>query len=329
MPYTGSVRWNENVRLILSDVDETIADLYLPASQAMAQALSHVLADGTSIFFITGQSRASVQWRVVDQIPTRLRQRVLVGSCGGAEVWGYATDGSPLPDPSYSVYDAMMDAGQKYRWREVIDQLVSEFRLKVHAAQPLAAFQELAGNDPFAIMLEDRGPQITFEVVNAYALTEAQADAMGVGIKPVHGTFDLRHAIADRATELLTAAGLPVTPKFGGVFALDFALAGVSKTTSVRHALENEDLLRSIGITDGTITDPAHLEIWGDKFSKLAGGDRHMSEAVDPRVRSIDFRQEDPSEFPEDYNIVLWDGQHHLHDGTLEYLLTRRASGIA
>jgi hypothetical protein len=57
------------------------------------------------------------------------------------------------------------------------------------------------------------------------------------------------------------------------------------------------------------------------KFSVINGGtDRHMSEALSPEVRSIDFRQEDPSELPENLNIVFWDGSHHLHHGLLEYL---------
>ena len=48
-----------------------------------------------------------------------------------------------------------------------------------------------------------------------------------------------------------------------------------------------------------------------------------MSEALAPEVRSIDFRQEDPAEFPEGYNIVLWDGLERLHFGLLEYLQSR------
>lgn len=42
-----------------------------------------------------------------------------------------------------------------------------------------------------------------------------------------------------------------------------------------------------------------------------------MSEAVDPEVRSIDFRDEDPSEFLAGYNTVLWQGKHRLHQGLL------------
>ena len=45
-----------------------------------------------------------------------------------------------------------------------------------------------------------------------------------------------------------------------------------------------------------------------------------MCTALDPRVRAISFRDEDPAEFPDGYNIHLWDGAYRLHDGLLEYL---------
>jgi hypothetical protein len=84
------------------------------------------------------------------------------------------------------------------------------------------------------------------------------------------------------------------------------------------------DVLGTIGLTAQDVQDPLELEIWGDKYSELHGGtDRHMSEAVSPQVRSIDFRQENPEEFPDGYNIVVWDGSQHLHHGLLEYLKSR------
>jgi hypothetical protein len=45
-----------------------------------------------------------------------------------------------------------------------------------------------------------------------------------------------------------------------------------------------------------------------------------MCLAVDPKVRAIDFRKEDESEFPKGYNIIVWEGDKHLHEGVLEYL---------
>jgi hypothetical protein len=103
------------------------------------------------------------------------------------------------------------------------------------------------------------------------------------------------------------------------------AVRGISKTTAIKSVLENADVLSTIGLVLNDVADPIKsIEIWGDKFSELRGGtDRHMSEALPQDVRSIDFRQEDPTEFPEGYNIVVWDGQQHLHHGLLEYLQLR------
>ena len=41
------------------------------------------------------------------------------------------------------------------------------------------------------------------------------------------------------------------------------------------------------------------------------------------RIRAISFRDEYPAEFPQGYNIQLWNGEHRLHDGLLEYLKSR------
>ena len=42
----GVVRWNPDVRLVFSDVDETIADLYVDISPPLAAELDHLLRDG-------------------------------------------------------------------------------------------------------------------------------------------------------------------------------------------------------------------------------------------------------------------------------------------
>ena len=84
------------------------------------------------------------------------------------------------------------------------------------------------------------------------------------------------------------------------------------------------EVLATVGLKPEDVQNPTELEVWGDKYSVLHGGtDRHMSEALPPEVRSIDFREENPAEFPEGYNIVLWDGHQHLHHGLLEYLQSR------
>ena len=65
------------------------------------------------------------------------------------------------------------------------------------------------------------------------------------------------------------------------------------------------------------------MEVWGDRFSQFSGTDWLMCKPIDRRVRALSFRDEDPAEFPEDYNIRLWDGEHRLHAGLLEYLESR------
>ncbi|OGL30842.1 hypothetical protein A3F37_00130 [Candidatus Saccharibacteria bacterium RIFCSPHIGHO2_12_FULL_41_12] len=212
----------------------------------------------------------------------------------------------------------------KEAWREVIEQLVREFVLRAHPAQPKIDFWDTIGRDPLDIMLDDRGPQITMEVVNGTDLTDEQLSKLSYPVPITHGKRDLRTAIKERSIKLLKEAGVPITPRFGGNFALDFAVEGVSKTTSIKSVLMKPEVLSTIGLKLEDVQNPAELEVWGDKYSVLHGGtDRHMSEALPPEVRSIDFREEDPSEFPEGYNIVVWGGEKHLHYGLLEYLRSR------
>jgi hydroxymethylpyrimidine pyrophosphatase-like HAD family hydrolase len=324
MSEAPSVKWNDRVRLVLSDVDETIADVYTPAEPAMIDELSSFLREGGKLFMVTGGSLARVEQGITNKIEPALRRDILVSHCSGAEVWGFTAAGERRSQPFYSVYEERFDDAMKRRWREVIAQLVQEFALRTHPAQPKPEFWEKIGRDPLDIMLDDRGPQITMEVVNGLDLTDEQMEHLGYEVPLTHGKRDLRTAIQNRATQLLAEARVPITPRFGGNFALDFAVEGVSKTTSIQKVLAMPEVLATIGLQASDVRNPHEIEIWGDKYSTLHGGtDRHMSEAVSPEVRSIDFRQEDPTELPEGYNIVLWDGQEHLHYGLLEYLRSR------
>ena len=89
----SQIKWNNEVKLIVSDVDETIADLYVKAEPEMIRELTQLLKEGKALFFVTGQGLKSVQWRIIDPIPQQLRSLILVGHCSGAEVWGHL----PLP----------------------------------------------------------------------------------------------------------------------------------------------------------------------------------------------------------------------------------------
>lgn len=322
-----NILWNPEIRLAVSDVDETIAEVYTPAEPEMITELSSFLSEGGKLFMVTGGSLKRVREGITDLIDPSLRHDILVSHCSGAEVWGFTEAGELREKPFYSIYETFTPE-MKDNWRKAVNQLVGEFGLRTHLAQPKTEFWERIGRDPRDIMLDDRGPQITMEAVNGHELSDEQLAAFEQEIPLSHdGRHDLRLALMQRAGELFTKMNVPITPRLGGVFALDFAIEGSSKTTSIKYVLENAEALASIGLKTEDLTSPAHFEVWGDKYSIPHGGtDRHMSEALPPTVRSIDFREEDPSEFPEGYNIVLWDGQQHLHHGLLEYLQSRHRS---
>jgi hydroxymethylpyrimidine pyrophosphatase-like HAD family hydrolase len=327
MNKTSSINWNHKLRIAFSDVDETIADVYTPADSNMITELSSFLHDGRKLFMVTGGSLARVRRDITDHIEASLRHDILISHCSGAEVWGFTESGDLRDRPFYSIYENTFTPKMKQSLRDVVAQLVQEFDLNPHPAQPKVDFWEQIGRAPMDIMLDDRGPQITMEVVNGIDLTQDQLAQLSYKVPLTHGKHDLRAAIMERAIELLAEAKIPITPHFGGNFALDFAVEGVSKTTSIKSVLANPEVLATIGLEHQDVQNPAELEVWGDKYSILHGGtDRHMSEALPPEVRSIDFRQENPSEFPDGYNIVLWDGQQHLHHGLLEYLQSRRTN---
>jgi hydroxymethylpyrimidine pyrophosphatase-like HAD family hydrolase len=98
------IKWNNRVKIIISDVDETIADLYVRATPEMINELEKILDEGKVLFLITGQSIKSIQWRIVDHIKKDLRKRIIVGHCSGAEVWGYKDNGKLRRAPFYSYY---------------------------------------------------------------------------------------------------------------------------------------------------------------------------------------------------------------------------------
>lgn len=324
MPHksSASIEWNQELRLPLADVDETIADIYMPAEPEMITELGRLLADGYPLFLVTGGGLEHVKRRVTDQLANP--ENILVSHCSGAEVWGFRKDGVLKPEPFYSIYEETFSPEQKERWREAVDRLLQEYKLRPHTARPIAEFIKEIGTDPLDVILDDRGPQITLEIINGADMSDSQLETLEHEVPLTNDQRDLRVPILGRAEELFAELQIPITPRLGGTFALDFAIEGVSKETSIRKVLDDPKILETVGLTKADVTQPSHLEIWGDKFSTIRGGsDRHMCEALPPEVRAIDFREENPEEFLPGYNIVLWDGEQHLHHGLLEYLQAR------
>jgi hydroxymethylpyrimidine pyrophosphatase-like HAD family hydrolase len=321
-----SIQWNNSVKLIISDVDETIADLYTDASTDICKELESILSEGKILFLVSGQSITNIHQRVCRHIKSSLRKGIIIGHCSGAEVYGYDAKGNVNKKPFYSMYDSLMDKKQGQEWRKIMAQLIREFKLKKYDTMRIPEFKKKAGDNPLAIMYEDRKVQITMEFVNGYNIPRNKLLSVGRYVPIVMNCFDLRLPVKDRAELLLQRKKLPITPRLAGVFALDFAIEDVSKTTAVKFMLENNSILTKLGLSKDILEHPELIEVWGDKFSAINGGtDRHISEALPREVRSIDFRLENPQEFLRDYNIVVWHGEHHLHHGLLEYLKARKS----
>ena len=315
-----SVFWNSQLRLVLSDVDETVADLYCPAEPGMLDALTRLLDDGIALVLITGQSVDNVEQRVVMSLPAQLRQHIAVGACSGAELWGYASSGERRAAAFYTANDALTVA-QGAAWRTITRQLISEFRLVTFPPMPIADFRRRHGEEPWHVLLDDRGPQITLEFPNAYDLSAAACEQVHRRLGSRLEGRDLRIPVSQRAQQLLEAQVIPVTARIAGMFALDLAIAGVDKARAVEEAL-NPTVLASLGLGPGMLR-PGEIEVWGDRFSQLSGTDWLMCKPIDRRVRALSFRDENSAEFPEGYNIRLWDGAQRLHAGLLEYLESR------
>ena len=309
--------WNEQLRLILSDVDETVADLYRPAEARMLTALSRLLEQKIALVLITGQSVENVEARVVMCLPAPLRRHTAVGACSGAELWGYSSTGNRDERPFYTAESTLTDK-HKADWRAVVAQLVEEFHLLPVAPIPIADFKRQFGDEPWRVMLDDRGPQITFEFPNAWQLSAAANQQVSDRLGVAFDGGDLRVPVSQRARQLLEAHAIPVTARMAGMFALDFAIAGVDKSRAVEETF-NPSVLDRLGLGT-TVPGPNEIEIWGDRFSGRSGTDWLMCKPIDACVRAISFRDEDAREFPEGYNIQLWNGAYRLQAGLLEFL---------
>lgn len=314
--------FNQTTKLVLADVDETIADVYADATCEMIVQLTNLLKSGRILFMVTGAGLGSVKERIVHHLQPHLLKNVVIAHCSGAEIVGFDNRGE-LIAPYYSVYTDKMTSEQQMTWRSIVNQVIAQYNLQTVSPQKVQDFKNKYGDHPLTVMIADRGPQITLEFVNGYQLSEEQYELVRHQfpyLHPVGGYYDLREPIATTFNKLLTSANLPVSAHFGGVFALDLILEGVSKTVALTHLLKDQDILKKYNLPLDIMTQPDYIEIWGDKFAKNGGSDRKMCMAVDPKTRAIDFRTEKLEDLGDEYNIVVWDGQKHLHEGLLEYL---------
>lgn len=289
-----------NIKLIFADLDDTISELYKPASDKMIMYLNKLLEEGKAIIIISGQGKENIYDRVVCKIKRELRKNILVCGCGGAYIYGFGENGEFEDKAWYSVYEESLNEHQKKLWREKINQLIQEFNLKIYKTMPKKEFTKITNSLSNAVIMEDRESQITFEVMN---------------------DLNLREKIIARGKELMEEANLPIGVFKGGEYAIDFMLYGVSKTYAVKFLMDNKNKLTKIGIKNPYELNDENIQVWGDKYSLTNGGtDMNMLYGLNKKVLAIDFRDEPIEELDMTYNIKIWNGNKRLCEGLEEYL---------
>ena len=311
---TEILRWNNKTDIFVSDVDDTIAEVFQDSSPEMISELEALLSEDKVLFLISGQSVGNICRRVVNYINRSLRNRILIGHCNGSEVYGFTDSGELIPKPLLSAVadNDKIDSG---KWKSIIYDILKEFGLIPLSFMDIKEFRSITKNNPHYIMLDDRKVQISLDFVNGLASGKPESIEAA----------DIRLPISRKAKELFNIEGLPIEPHLSGTFALDFNIRGVDKSLPIKLAIKSGKQYQIQLPNEMFLSQYNEIEVWGDSFSKSKGGsDCNMSLALPKETRSISFREVDTDDTIEGYNIVIWNGKYRCHEGLLEYLKSRK-----
>lgn len=316
------MRLSSNLKLIISDIDETVADVYVDMDPRMIPYFEKLLNSGVKFIFSSGGGLVSIENRVLFKIRPELRKNILISHCNSSEIWGYDAHGNRLSTPFYSSVQGILTQAQIAKWHQVMQEMINHFNLKTFSSMPIKKFIDISNSDPLSVIYDDRGVQITMEVVNAYNLSPEMAKKLKVQVRD--GVYDLRNEIIAWLETKFKNENLPIQLHKGGVFAINILISQSNKGTCISVVRKNKELLNYLGIDKEFLSGSTGIEVWGDKFSKKSGpNDWCVSEELNPEIRSISFRKNDESSyFPKGFNIQVWDGSKSLHEGLLEYLST-------
>lgn len=311
------ILWNDKVKLIISDVDDTVAKVFNFVQPEMIIEIEKLLAVGIFIFFISGQSYTNIYTRLIQFFNKKLLENVLIGYCNGAEVAGFDEQGNQIAKPLFSITNLIDKPIDSELWEKTIQTLLSEFLLTPHPVMKINQFKQITKNDPFSILYENRRLQISLDFIN-------NRDPIHWVQKGLNNLIfqqdnDIRISIQRRARELLTKENLPIEPHLAGTFAIDFNIQGVNKALPLKKLINFRPQFELTLPNNIVITNYDEVEIWGDNFTN-GNADFYMSSALPGATRSITFRNENSNKFPTGYNIVQWNGKYQLNEGLLEYL---------
>lgn len=305
------IRLANEVKVILTDVDDTVAEAFCEVSQEMVAALEQLLERKMIIFFISGQSFDNVYSRVIQKISEKWYEQIAVSPCNGAEIYRFIKGKGWIRE--YSILDEQVKMGEL---SVVADFIIQRFQLCSIPAHTMEVFRANSRGNPCEVMVGNRGVQIAFDFVNGI-----EPKLFGLSFVQEKGQVDdIRPLIAREANQFAKENGYHVVAHVAGPYAIDLVFDGVNKGLPIQKKISFGESL-SCKIEQGIVLQNCkEIEVWGDSFEN-ANGDIQMSLALPPEVRTISFRKLSKENRLATYNIVEWNGQYSCNLGLLEYLV--------
>lgn len=306
------IRMTNEVKVILTDVDDTVAQAFCDISKEMVIALEQLLERGMTLIFISGQSFQNIYSRVIGYLSEQSCGQIMVCPCNGAEIYRYSGNKGWVKD--YSILDENV---REEELAAVADFILERFNLRGISAGTMEEFLKESSKSPNEVMVGNRKVQIALDFVN------------GINIKQFHLPFDayigiseetdIRDIIVQEANQYAEKCGYQIVACIAGKYAIDLVFKGVNKGLPIRKKVRFDRNFS--GRTEGEIVlqSSKEIEIWGDSFENESG-DFEMSRALPPDVRTIAFRKISDQVKSTGCNIVEWDGQYSCNLGLLEYL---------
>ncbi len=311
------IKWNNNLKVIITDVDDTVAEIFKSATDEVINELNKVLSEGKIIFFISGQGIHNIYSRVISHLDKKYMKQVLVGHCNGSEIYQFDDNGDIVEEPIFSVCNLYSENLDKTKMKAVVNEILEHFSLIPLPPMPLEEFKLRSENKPNYIMLDNRNVQISIDFVN----TIDSCKFKNIDIEN-NESRDIRQIVAKEAEKIIAKYDIPIESCIAGTCAIDFIYKGVEKGLPIRHLIKFGKEFKNDLPNQISIGSENEIEVWGDSFSGKNASDRKMSYALPKEIRSISFREIN-EKIKDGYNVVEWNGEKRLNEGLLEFLFYR------
>ncbi len=280
---------SKKIKYIITDIDDTIAKTYHDISGNMAGYIEKLLKKNVKILMISGQGKDNIYQRVIQYIPSGLRNNIAIAHCNGTELFEFDYHGRLIETPTISFYDELaVDFGKA---ENVIRTILEKMGIcfEYHNLHSIS-------NTLFYAVIENRKVQISIDFFN------------------IPSDFcKWKEEFVNNLKVKLEYENIDVDVKSGGVSAIDIVLPGINKGKIIEKILERKQFIHDLPEAYDEV------EVWGDSF--LDGSDFDMCKALPLDIKKISFRKVQKSDILSRNNIDIWDGEEELNAGLEEYLV--------